>query len=153
MKHVIYADYFDPPSLSHQEVILRAAKLFSSLKLCVLTSDHDAFTAEERIRCLREIAGEHVRITADAASDLEDAVFILLLTGASFETVCRREQTLRHLFPAIEVLCLPVETQHVVLSLRDLLALADHGADLNLFLPAPAVRLMMIFEGRNPSRA
>ena len=56
-KSVIYPGSFDPVTLGHLDIIIRASKMFDHVVVAVLRNvakDKPSFTVEERIELLRE---------------------------------------------------------------------------------------------------
>ena len=142
MKRFIYADRFEPPTLSHQSLIDRASRLFPHLELLVIDSGADVFSREERLRCVEEMTANYANVSICPDARPNGAVFLFPLTPGSFDLTSRKEYMLRQSLSYIEVLYLPVETRHADLSFEDLFALSQNGVDLNLFLPSPAVKLV-----------
>ncbi len=142
MKRFIYADRFDPPTLSHQSLIDRASRLFPHLELLVVVSGADVFSREERLRCVEEMTADYANVSVCPDARPNGVVFLFPLAPGSFALTSRKEYLLRQSLSSIEVLYLPIESRHTSLSFGDLLALSKNGVDLNLLLPSPAVKLV-----------
>ena len=77
----LYPGSFDPPTLGHQDIALRAERMFGSVVVCVMENDDKRgglFPPEERAEMLRAVFAGHENVkvmigsglTADMAKDL-----------------------------------------------------------------------------------
>ncbi len=88
------------------------------------------------------MAADHANVSICSDTHPNGAVFLFPLMPGSSELTSRKEYLLRQSLSSVEVLYLPVESQHADLSFDDFLVLSKNGANLNLFLPPPAVKLV-----------
>lgn len=137
---------FDPPTLGHLNIILRAASLYG--KLYVVVADNIQkkclFSAEERRGMLAELLAEHKNVevfvwqglVVDFARNHNIGVMIrgvraLVDFGYEFELAMTNKQ----LFPELEVLFMPTDPHYFLLRSSAIKEMAAYGADITSMVP------------------
>ncbi|MDY4611042.1 MAG: pantetheine-phosphate adenylyltransferase [Sphaerochaetaceae bacterium] len=137
---------FDPPTLGHLNIILRAAALYG--KLYVVVADNIQkkclFSAEERKDMLAELLVEYKNVevfvwqglVVDFARKHNIGVMIrgvraLVDFGYEFELAMTNKQ----LFPELEVLFMPTDPHYFLLRSSAIKEMAAYGADITSMVP------------------
>lgn len=146
MNTAIYPGSFDPVTNGHLNIILRAAKNFDKLIVCVMVN-HDKrpmFTAEERVELLRRVTADipnveiahSDRLLAEFARERGCGVIVKGLRAMSdFEREFQMALINRKLNPGLDTMFLTAEHQFMYLSSSIVKEMGHYGADLREFLP------------------
>lgn len=147
----IYPGGFDPPTLGHVDIALRAARLVDRLIVAVFATPAKnlLFTAEERVALwqasLQDVgAPAHIEVatftgltTAFGRSVGATALVRGLRTVTDFETEFQQAHMYRRLAPEMEVILLVTDLAHMFISASLVKEVAKLGADIDSFVPAP----------------
>ena len=146
MNTAIYPGSFDPVTNGHLNIILRAAKNFDKLIVCVMVN-HDKkpmFTAEERVELLRRVTADipnveiahSDRLLAEFARERGCGVIVKGLRAMSdFEREFQMALINRKLNPGLDTMFLTAEHQFMYLSSSIVKEMGRYDADLREFLP------------------
>ena len=146
MNTAIYPGSFDPVTNWHLNIILRAAKNFDKLIVCVMVN-HDKkpmFTAEERVELLRRVTADipnveiahSDRLLAEFARERGCGVIVKGLRAMSdFEREFQMALINRKLNPGLDTMFLTAEHQFMYLSSSIVKEMGRYDADLREFLP------------------
>ncbi len=146
MPTAIYAGSFDPPTLGHQELIRRAAGLFSQVVVAVgVNSEKQSlFSPKERVEMLSEITSQldNVEVTQFDGLLVEFARAKgarILLRGlravSDFEHEFQMSLTNRTLAPEIETAFLMATAEHMFVSSNIVKEVARYGGDVSKLVP------------------
>ena len=145
MKLAIYPGSFDPVTLGHLDIIVRASKIFD--KLMVNPAKHASFTVEERMELLhRATQAEGLQnveidkvegLLADYAKQRQAMVLIKGLRALSdFEYEFQQALTNKKLNPELETMFLATSAENMFLSSSMVKQVAGFGGDISPFVPA-----------------
>jgi len=153
MRRAIYPGSFDPISLGHVDVALRAAKLFDEVVVAVYAGSDKpggCFSVGERLELARgAFAGagagegaERVRVdsfsglTVEYARSRGAATIVRGLRAVSdFEYEFKLAHMNHHLAPEIEVVCLMTSSRHSFISSSLIREVASLGGDVAGLVP------------------
>ena len=149
MKLAIYPGSFDPVTLGHLDIIVRASKIFDKLIVAVPVNPakHASFTVEERMELLRRATqAEGLRnvevdkvegLLADYAKQRQAMVLIKGLRALSdFEYEFQQALTNKKLNPELETMFLATSAGTMFLSSSMVKQVAGFGGDISHFVPA-----------------
>ena len=149
MKLAIYPGSFDPVTLGHLDIIVRASKIFDKLIVAVPVNPakHASFTVEERMELLRRATqAEGLRnvevdkvegLLADYAKQRQAMVLIKSLRALSdFEYEFQQALTNKKLNPELETMFLATSAGNMFLSSSMVKQVAGFGGDISHFVPA-----------------
>lgn len=149
MKLAIYPGSFDPVTLGHLDIIVRASKIFDKLIVAVPVNPakHASFTVEERMELLRRATqAEGLRnvevdkvegLLADYAKQRQAMVLIKGLRALSdFEYEFQQALTNKKLNPELETMFLATSAGNMFLSSSMVKQVAGFGGDISHFVPA-----------------
>ena len=149
MKLAIYPGSFDPVTLEHLDIIVRASKIFDKLIVAVPVNPakHASFTVEERMELLRRATqAEGLRnvevdkvegLLADYAKQRQAMVLIKGLRALSdFEYEFQQALTNKKLNPELETMFLATSAGNMFLSSSMVKQVAGFGGDISHFVPA-----------------
>lgn len=150
----IYPGSFDPPTLGHQDVIHRAAKMFDTLYVAVAnnTSKNGTFSFEERAEMLRVCAqgSDNVEIVdfkgliVDLARDLKAVALIRGIRAVSdFEYEMTMAATNRKMYPDCDTISFMPEEQFMFISSRLVKEIAILGGDVSHFVPPHVAKALL----------
>jgi len=142
----IYPGSFDPVTLGHWDLILRAAKLVDRLIVAVLcnSSKNPAFSLDERMDFLRELSREHPMIEIATFNGLlvkyarqRGAQFIIrgVRAFSDFEYEFQMALTNRKLAPELETVFLMPKEENSVISSRIVREVGMMGGDISGLVP------------------
>jgi pantetheine-phosphate adenylyltransferase len=125
--HAVYVGSFDPMTLGHEDVILRAARIFPVLTVGVgINPDKNPlFSPEERVSMLKHALREHANVeietfsglTVDYLRELGAGVLVRgLRTVSDIETEFTMTLANHHLEPEIETVFLMASEQYAHIS-------------------------------------
>lgn len=149
----IYPGSFDPITLGHLDIILRARRMFDSVIVAVAFNEakKPLFTEPERIAMVEEALGGapgiEVRtldgLLVDFARDQEAYVIVRGLRAVSdFEFEFQMALMNRRLEPRLETIFLTPKEDYTYLSSRIVKEVAKLGGDVRPFVPPNVVRLL-----------
>lgn len=146
MKIAVCPGSFDPVTLGHVDIMTRASKLFD--KVIVLVSINPvktaSFTAEERVRMIKEVTKEIDNIEIDVSYGL--LADYLKKTGASaivkglravsdFEYEFQMALANKKLYSDAETVFLTTSAENMYLSSSVVKQIASFGGDIRPFVP------------------
>jgi len=154
MKVGIYPGSFDPITLGHLDIIIRASKLVDKLIIGVLknNSKNPLFTIEERVELIRRVLSERADITniqVDAFDGLlidfaakENASIIVrgLRAITDFEYELQIAQTNQKLNEKIDTIFFTTNVEYSYLSSSAVKEIASFGGDIKQFVPGCIVK-------------
>ena len=146
MRTAIYPGSFDPVTLGHWDIIQRAEKLVDQLVVAVLhnPSKTSAFTVDERVAMLRELAGEHPGVTITSFHGLlvdfaksQGAQFIVrgVRAFSDFEYEFQMALMNRKLAPELETVFLMPKEKYSAVSSRLVREIGSMGGNLSDLVP------------------
>ncbi len=149
MTVAIYPGSFDPITVGHVDLALRAARIFDRLIVAVYAGEEKPgrlFSADERIALAREAlagaaTGEIVvdsfsGLTVEYASAMRATTIVRGLRAVSdFEYEFKLAHMNDHLAPEIEVVCLMTSSRHSFISSSLIREVAALGGDLDGLVP------------------
>ncbi len=146
MRTAIYPGSFDPVTLGHWDIIQRAEKLVDHLVVAVLhnPSKQPAFTVDERVEMLRELAGNHPGITITSFHGLlvdfaksQGAQFIVrgVRAFSDFEYEFQMALMNRKLAPELETVFLMPKENYSAVSSRLVREIGTMGGNLSDLVP------------------
>jgi pantetheine-phosphate adenylyltransferase len=157
----VYPGTFDPFTRGHEDLVRRAARLFSRLIIGIAASPgkRPLFTLEERVALARELCADLPNVEVAGFSGLlidflrsRGARVILrgLRAASDFEYEFQLAGMNRSLHPEIDTLFLTPGEQYMFISATMVREIASLGGDVSKFVhPLVAARLAEKF--RNPS--
>lgn len=137
---------FDPPTLGHDNIIRRAAKLYDKLYVVVATNSekHYLFSNEEREEMMKSLFKDINNIevvhfdglVVDFAKKYDVGVLLRGVRafgdfGYEFELA----MTNKKLLPSLEILFLPTDPNYFILRSSQIKELASYGADVSNMVP------------------
>ncbi|HEY8447093.1 MAG TPA: pantetheine-phosphate adenylyltransferase [Thermomicrobiales bacterium] len=147
MTIAIYPGSFDPITLGHVDVAVRAARLFEHVVVAVYRQSEKPgalFSAEERVALAREALLHIPNISVDSFSGLtveyaraRGAGIIVrgLRAVSDFEYEFKLAHMNAHLAPDIEVVCLMTSSRHSFVSSSLIREVASLGGDVTALVP------------------
>ncbi|CAI9085068.1 pantetheine-phosphate adenylyltransferase [Candidatus Methylacidiphilum fumarolicum] len=155
MKKVLYPGTFDPITLGHVDVILKAVRLFDEVIIGVSgqSPKETLFQLEERISLvqltIKELSFQNLRalsytgLTVDFAKQLGCCAIIRGLRAVSdFESEFQLALMNRRLEPKIETIFLMPEDNHIYLSSSLVKEISRLGGDISPFVPVAVVEAL-----------
>ena len=152
----IYPGTFDPISLGHEDILLRAAQMFDKVILAVATAHHKKtlFTLDERMDMAREVMASHPQIEVvpftglvrDFARAHNAKVMVRGVRAVTdFDYEFQLAGMNRQLMPDVETVFLTPSAQYQFISstfVREISLLGAEGDGQNLVSPGVYKRLM-----------
>lgn len=146
MRTAIYPGSFDPVTLGHWDIIQRAEKLVDKLVVAVLynPSKTPAFSVEERVAMLRELAGDRPNIVIASFHGLlvdfarsQGAQFIVrgVRAFSDFEYEFQMALMNRKLAPELETVFLMPKEKYSAVSSRLVREIGSMGGNLADLVP------------------
>ena len=142
----IYPGSFDPVTVGHMDLIVRASVLFDRLIVGVLRNPakHTAFSAEERVQLLQKCCSGLPNVQVCAFEGLlidlvqrEHAAAVVrgLRTAADYDTEYAMAAINHQLYPSLETVFLASRPEHLHVSSSAVRELAAFGGDLKPYVP------------------
>ncbi len=152
----IYPGSFDPPTLGHIDIAVRAARLVDRLIVAVYAtpSKNLAFDAAERVSLWEEsLAVLHAPpnitimtysgLTTECARSVGATALVRgLRTVTDFETEFQQAHMYRRLAPELEIILLVTDLAHMFISASLVKEVARLGANIDEFVTEPVARAM-----------
>ena len=150
MKIAVYPGSFDPVTLGHLDIIVRASKLFDKLIVGVLNNNIKSplFLVEERVNMLSEVTKGLPNVEVQSFSGLlvdfaknnnANAVVRGLRAITYFEYELQMVQTNRILSEQVDTIFLTTNIEYSYLSSSTVKEVAMFGGDISKFLPKEVV--------------
>ena len=144
MKLAVYPGSFDPVTLGHLDIIVRASKIFDKLIVGVpINPDkHASFSVEERMELLRRatqaegLANVEIDKVDGLLSDYAMVVVKGLRALSDFEYEFQQALTNKKLNPELETMFLATSAENMFLSSSMVKQVAGFGGDISPFVPA-----------------
>ena len=163
IRRAIYPGSFDPITLGHMDVALRAAALFDELIVAVYDGKRKPgalFPIDERLdlarRSFADQPGQAIRVepftglTVEFARQVGAGVIVRGLRAVSdFEYEFKLAHMNDHLAPEIEVVCLMTSSRHSFISSSMIREVASLGGDVDGLVP-PHVREALLARFASP---
>ena len=154
MIRAVYPGTFDPLTKGHEDLVVRAARLFDEVVVAVAHSPakRPFFTLEERVGLAREILASYANVRVMGFSGLlseflktQNANVILrgLRAVSDFEYEFQMAGMNRHLLPGVETMFLTPSDKYMFISATIVREIATLGGDVGDFvhpLTAKALR-------------
>ena len=139
MKLAVYPGSFDPVTLGHLDIIVRASKIFDKLIVGVpINPDkHASFSVEERMELLRRAT--QAEGLANVEIDKVDGAMVVikgLRALSDFEYEFQQALTNKKLNPELETMFLATSAENMFLSSSMVKQVAGFGGDISPFVPA-----------------
>ncbi len=146
MKTGIYAGSFDPITLGHLDIILRASRIVDKLIIAVLNNSAKTplFSVEERKELIRKatqgIPNVEVMsfsgLTVDFAKEQKAKILVRGLRAVTdFEYELQIAQMNHKLNPEIDTIFLTTSVEYSYLSSSIVKEIASYGGDISKFVP------------------
>ena len=143
----IYPGSFDPITLGHQDVIIRASKIMDELVIGVLKNSVKAplFSVEERVELIHQVVKDmpNVKVqafdglTVDFAKEIGASVLIRGLRAVTdFEYELQIAQTNSKLVAEIDTVFFTTSVEYAYLSSSIVKEIASYGGDITKFVPS-----------------
>ena len=160
----IYPGTFDPISLGHEDIVLRAAAMFDKVILAVATAHHKKtlFTLDERMDMAREAMAAHPQVEVvpftGLARDFVRAHHANVMVrgvriGTDFDYEFQLAGMNRQLMPDVETVFLTPSAPYQFISstfVREIALLGGEGDGNNLVSP-PVYQKLMVLKAANAS--
>ena len=145
MLKVVYPGTFDPFTRGHEDLVRRAAKLFTRVVIGVADSEakRPAFSAADRVAMTREVVASLSNVDVVPFSGLlmdfvhaQGARLILrgLRAVSDFEYEFQMAGMNRNLYPEVETLFLTPSEQYMFVSATIVREIAKFGGDVSQFV-------------------
>ena len=146
----VYPGSFDPITVGHEDIIVRASEIVDKLIIGVLINEskNPTFTIDERVEMIRSLYKDNPRIevksfkglTIDFARSEGASVIVRGLRAVTdFEYELQLSQTNKVLAPDIETIFLTTNLRYSYLSSSIVKEIASFGGDIDKFL-SPEIR-------------
>ncbi len=148
-RNIVYPGTFDPLTKGHEDLILRASKIFDVVTVAVADggSKSPYFSLTDRVLMARDCLRSIENVSVDSFSGLlveflKANNFFCVLRGirtvSDFEYETQLAEMNRDLYEKIETVFLTPEKKYMFLSSSMVREIANHGGDVSAFV-SPAV--------------
>ena len=153
MKRAVYPGSFDPMTLGHLDIIVRAADIFDELIVSVLNNKVKTplFSVEERVKILEEATKDMPNVKIDSFSGLlidyakEKNIHVVvrgLRAITDFEYELQSAQTNRMLSEGqVDTIFLTTSLEYAYLSSSSVKEIASFGGDISKCVPEYVAKL------------
>jgi pantetheine-phosphate adenylyltransferase len=146
MKTAVFPGSFDPFTVGHESIVLRAMPLFDKIIIGIGSNTNKAafFSAEQRLEMLQELFAGNPKIEAMYYDDLTtdfckrmDAGYILrgLRTSSDFEYEKVIAQVNQAMLPEVETLFMLTLPEHTAINSSVVREIMRFGGDVSKFVP------------------
>ena len=147
MRTGVYPGSFDPVTLGHLDIILRASKLVDKLVIGVLTNSTKVplFNIEERVELLKKVTKDIPNVTIEAYQGLlvdfaDEKKANVIVRGlraiTDFEYELQLAQTNHKLNPNVDTVFLTTSVEYAYLSSSTVREIASYGGNIDQFVPS-----------------
>lgn len=138
---------FDPITLGHLNIIIRAAKIFDEVVVCVMKNTAKTlplFSVDERADMVRRVVSPYTNVRVDTpdgllaeyAKQYDDVVVVKGLRAASdFDYEFQMDLINKKINPRMETMFLTASSKYTFLSSSVVREMAKYGADLTGLVP------------------
>jgi pantetheine-phosphate adenylyltransferase len=149
----VYSGTFDPLTLGHEDVVMRAAKLFDKLVIAVAEAHHKKtmFTLDERLSMVREVAGKLPGVTVEPFSGLlrdfvisQDARAIVRVVRSvtDYDYESQMAGMNRYLAPNVDTVFLTTNASYQHISSTLVREIATLGGDVSGLVSVPVMKAL-----------
>ena len=146
MRIAVCPGSFDPVTLGHLDIILRASKLFDNVIILVSVNPGKtaSFTSEERVEMIRAVTSDIPNVETDVfdgllADYVKKTGAIAIVKGlravSDFEYEFQMALTNKKLYPDAETVFLTTKAENMYLSSSVVKQIASFGGDISHFVP------------------
>ena len=146
MRIAVCPGSFDPVTLGHLDIILRASKLFDKVIILVSVNPGKtaSFTSEERVEMIRAVTSDIPNVETDVfdgllADYVKKTGAIAIVKGlravSDFEYEFQMALTNKKLYPDAETVFLTTKAENMYLSSSVVKQIASFGGDISHFVP------------------
>ena len=146
MRIGIYPGTFDPVTMGHLDIILRASKLVDQLIIGVLHNSMKSplFTTEERVELLKRVTNSIPNVTIEAYQGLlvnyaDEKQANIIVRGlraiTDFEYELQLAQTNHKLNSKVDTVFLTTSVEYAYLSSSTVREIASYGGKIEQFVP------------------
>lgn len=150
----IFPGSFDPFTLGHESVVLRALPLFDRVIVAIgyNAAKSGYFPLQQRLQWIREVFAQHPNVLVDSYQGLtidycraQGAQYLLrgLRSAPDFEFERNIAQLNSTMLPGLETIFMLTRQEHSVISSSIVREIHRHGGNAQLFVP-PAVQLGVV---------
>jgi pantetheine-phosphate adenylyltransferase len=151
MRVGIYPGSFDPVTMGHLDIIMRASKLVDHLIIGVLNNSKKTplFTTDERVKFLEIVTKDIPNVTIEAYRGLlvdfaDERQANIIVRGlraiTDFEYELQLAQTNHKLNPRVDTVFLTTSVEYAYLSSSTIREIASFGGDIHQFVPSCVVQ-------------
>ena len=154
MRTAICPGSFDPITLGHLNIIVRAAQIFDRVVVCVAanaTKTSPMFTVEEKVEMVRRVIAPYPNVTvevnrgllAEFARQYEGSVLIKGLRAASdFDYEFQMDLINKRINPQLETMFLTADQRYTFLSSSIVREMAHYGGELRGLVPEEIIGMI-----------
>ena len=154
MTTAVYPGTFDPSTLGHMDIAVRASRLFSQVVVAVYSNSPRTplFSTEERVSLLREAVQGLQNVVVESfdglvvnyAQKLGAQVIVRgLRSGSDFEYEYEMAFVNKKLAPDLETICLITRLEYQFVSSSRLKEVASLGGDIGMMVPPHVAKAVL----------